>query len=421
MKFKKKVLFIAYNFPPQGGGGVLRSLKFVKYLPSFGWEPVVITCKKPDYGICDESLLRQIPEKINIKRTYSLTPFKFFKILKKTGLSRLRVILDYYLFIPDKLIGWVPFVYFCAKKIIKSEKIDAIFTTSPPHSSHFAGILLKKKFPALKLVTDFRDAWCENPFRNVARNSIRAKIEEKMERMVFKHSDRIIFNTSSSMNLYINKYGELIKSKSEAVHNGYDHDDFTGIKRQAGREKFVILHTGDIYGIRSIAPFLKALEALLSEIKGLEDRIIVKFVGYSIKSDEQKRVAQSPAGKIIDFVSFVPHADCIELMLNSDLLLLITGKDENKVMIPSKFYEYLASGTKILALSEKGELTRILENCRAGDWASSEDTVRIKEILKSQILASHEYHPDKNSISRFDRKNLTKMLAAVLDGCLKNE
>ncbi len=418
---EKKILYIAYNFPPQGGGGVLRSLKFVKYLPYFGWDPIVLTCKKPSYGIYDESLLEQIPENIKIERVYTLTPYNFFKILKKIGLSKLRQIIDYLFFIPDKLIGWIPFAYNRAVKLIKNEGIGVIITTSPPHSTHFIGILVKKKFPNVTFIADFRDAWCENPFRNVKRNSIRDKIESIMERYVIRYADRIIFNTHSSLNLHLKKYGDIIKSKSLYITNGYDSDDFVDIKKKRNDGKFIILHTGDIYGIRSIKPLINAIETLANNNLEILKKIIVKFVGYSISGIEKKQVDNSFVGKLFEFEKFVSHKDCLQMMVDADLLLLITGTDENKVMIPSKFYEYLGCGTSILAISEKGELTDILESCSAGEWAKSDDTTGIARILEKNIFAKTQITHDKNRIEQFSRKRLTQSLVEILNECIKNK
>ncbi|MCB1196636.1 hypothetical protein KDK77_10665, partial [bacterium] len=207
----KKVLFIAYNCPPVGGGGVLRTAKFLKFLQHFGWNPIVVTAKPAKVSNFDVKLLKEIPSDILLHRIKGITPFFLLRVLKKIGLSVIRQWLERHCFIPDKMAGWVPFACRMSSKLINKHSCEVIYTTSPPHSTHLIGLRLKKRFPHIPWVADFRDAWCENPFRQFSRDSHRYMREEKMEQAVFASADALIFNTVSCRDAHIKKYQSLIR------------------------------------------------------------------------------------------------------------------------------------------------------------------------------------------------------------------
>ncbi len=414
----KKVLFFAYDYPPLGGGGVLRSVKFVKYLPDLSWEPIVITSKENSVGVKDETLLSQIPATVRHYRVKAITPYFFFRCLKRLKLTSVRHYLDTYFCIPDKLVGWVPFAIKQAEQIIKQEQIDVIYTTSPPHSTHLIGYYLKKKHPSIPWVADFRDAFCENPFRHIKQGGLRDKIEQKLERKYIKRADSLIFNTNSSFNTHKNKYGDLLMRKSFVIPNGFDSEDFRNLPKFSNDSRFTILHTGRIYGIRSIMPLVKALEIFADQHKKIYNKLNIQFIGYAINQDEKNMVASSKASHLFEFRDFLSHKECLTEMKNADLLLLITGKGESAVMIPGKFYEYLGAGTPVLALSEKGELTKIIQECNAGEWCALDDYDKIARVIHKFFSNRNNksfFKPDNAMIMRYDRRNLTRQLATVFN------
>lgn len=414
----KKVLFFAYDYPPLGGGGVLRSVKFIKYLSDFGWEPIVITSKENAVGVKDATLFDDIPGNIRHYRVKAITPYLFFRALRRLKLTPLRHYLDTRFCIPDKMLGWTPFAVKQAQKIISEEHIDLIYTTSPPHSTHLIGKHLKKKFPSIPWVADFRDAFCENPFRVVKPGGLRDKIEQKLERKFIKRADSLIFNTHSSLNTHKNKYGDVLLQKSFVIPNGYDSEDFRNLPKYSHDARFTILHTGRIYGIRSIAPLVHALELFTDRHKKDQYKLKIQFIGYAINKDEKTMVAASKVRHLFEFRDFLSHDACLAEMKNADLLLLITGKGESEVMIPGKFYEYLGAGVPVLALSEKGELTKILQECNAGEWCSLDDYEKIaKTIHKFYANRNNKsfFKPDNAMITRYERKNLTEQLANIFN------
>lgn len=420
----RKVLFIAYYCPPFGGGGVPRSMKFIKYLPDFSWEPVVITARENAPGMKDFSLLNEIPDNIKIYREFAITPFFFFRVLKKIGLSRLRKYLEEHWCIPDKLAGWAFFAFYRAKKIIKEEKIDVIYTTSPPHSSHLIGLRLKKIFPAVPWIADFRDAWCENPFRTVKKNQLRNRIEEKWEKKVMQQADNIIFNTHSSLDIHKQKYDAILSNKSFVIPNGFDPADFKAIHTGSNavyNEKFTILHTGDIYGIRTLKPLIEALQLFIQHHKKDQDKLRVIFAG-SVKEEEKALITQAHMEQLFEFKNFLPYHQCIKEVVNADMLLIVTGRGEHKVMVPGKFYEYLGAHVPILAICDKGELNRILEECHAGDWAPLDDPEKIYRAIVRYFDNRHNrtfFKPDDKMIRRFERRTLTEQLSIIFNNNIR--
>ncbi|RJP60750.1 MAG: hypothetical protein C4541_03560 [Candidatus Auribacter fodinae] len=417
---KRKVLFISYFCPPFGGGGVLRSTKFIKYLPEYGYEPIVITAKENALGAKDFSLLSELPTSVRIYREGAITPFFLFRALKKLGLNSVRRYLDKHFCIPDKLVGWVPFALRRAKKILKDEHIDLIFTSSPPHSQQIIGRKLKKMFPHIPWVADFRDAWCENPFRDVDPGQLREQIEQKLERKVLRKADALIFNTHSSLNVYRRKYGNIIQNKSFVIPNGFDKADFQ-ISSKPHNLQYTIVHTGDIYGIRSLKPFIQALHMFQKRHKKEQQKLRIVFIGYYIKPEDKEFAAECGVEHFFEFKDFLPHEQCVKEMMNADLLLLVTGRGEHEVMIPGKFYEYLGAQVPILALAEKGELTKILQECNAGDWAPPDNPDKIYQIL-CKYLSNRKnktfFHPNYEMVMRFDRKALTGQLASIFTNLL---
>ena len=293
-----------------------------------------------------------------------------------------------------------------------------IYTTSPPHSSHLIGLSLKKKYPHIPWVADFRDAWCENPFREVKANQIRDKIETKLEKKVFKRADTLIFNTRSSFNLHRQKYGNIISNKSYVIPNGFDIEDYSNLATYSKDKIFNIVHTGSIYGIRSLKPLVEALELFASRHKKAQHKLKFIFIGYSINKNEKKVVASSKVNHLFEFRNFLSHSECLTEMKNADLLLVLTGKKEVNVMIPCKFYEYLGANTPILALSEKGELTKILQECNSGDWSTLDNPEKICKLIY-KFLANRKnkfsFQPNKEIIMQYERKNLTGQLAKIFN------
>ncbi|HSP87008.1 MAG TPA: glycosyltransferase, partial [Ignavibacteriaceae bacterium] len=250
----KKVLFISYLFPPVAGGGVQRSSKFVKYLPYFGWMPLVLTVKEPYDFYSDESLLDDIKENCKVYRTISIEPMKWVrKFLKRKWQKKINeenksstktikpgflVKLKTYLLVPDNEILWLPFAVWKGWQIIRKEKPLIIYSTSSPYTDHLIALILAK-FCKLPWVADFRDLWVDRP--NFPKNNWRLQVDRKLERTIIKNADYILTATQQLADRFKELYPE---KKYSSITNGYDEDDFNLNHETPPRNEFRITYTG---------------------------------------------------------------------------------------------------------------------------------------------------------------------------------
>jgi len=429
-KEKSKVLIISYNFPPMGGGGVIRTLKFCKYLPRYNWTPVVLTVNEHDTDFVDYSLSKEIPETI-VYSTFSIDLPLIYKRLNKgkknnfythyddIGSSELiltdwlKKAVDDFILIPDSRVGWIPFALRRALKICKNEKIDLIYSTGGPWTNHLIGLALKK-ITKMPWIADFRDAWTTNPF-TLYPNKIRKTIEEKLEKYVLKLSDRIITVNLSIGRELKNKYKDIAKEKFVIIRNGFDKNDFDGVtpKNKSG---FNILYTGNIYGKRTVKVFLFALKELLIEGKLSETSLNVNFVGTV--DDKTKQIVDSlNLNNVVKYSSNVPHFKSIQFLAEADLLLLIVGIE--KYECPGKAYEYLAAKKPILSLSGNGEISNILKEFNHVTIVSTNNLNEIKsaiyDLYKKYQSGDLIVNTNGELIRRFDRKELTNQLASIFN------
>jgi len=440
----KKVLIITYLFPPLGGVGVQRTIKFVKYLPNYGWQPIVLTVKKPEYWIEDPSLETEIPKTAKVYRTASFELEKLHNIIKnlletlsakieKFLFKKINLInaidwrlkkffstINSWLFIPDRKIGWLPFAMLRGWWIIKKEKIDVIFTTSPPNSVHLIGYLLKK-LTGKPLVVDFRDPWTQGIYWNPV-TEIHKKIEEFMENAILRSADKVISVLGDIGNDLMTKYSLLdSKRKFITIPNGFDPDDFK-VNVNPKNSKFTITYTGVFYGRQTPLYFLNALRELIDERKEIEKEIQVIFVG-KLSNFYKDKIKQLSLNKIVKYVGYVPHQKSIEFILNSDVLLLIIGSGEGSDRIyTGKIFEYLAANKPILALIPEGAAANLIALTKSGVVVPPENVGSIKQAIYNLYLRHKvgdlKVDSDRSLIQKYDRKKLTKDLADVFEGIL---
>jgi len=407
----KKVLVIAYHYPPLGGGGVFRTLKFTKYLPRFGFKPYVLTVKNAMYPTRDPTLLEDIPPEVRTIRTFSLERKLFllpFYALRTT---------PKWIFIPDINVGWLPFAVRRGEKIIKKENIDVIYATAPIYTSLLIGCLLKRK-TGKPLVIDFRDPWTQNVFTKYP-TRLHKKIEEKLEKYVLRTADHIIANTESMRLKLIEKY-PFIKGKCTSITNGFDLEDFKGLTRSTQREKFTITYTGYLYGLRTGKYFLIALKELVKEKKEMEGKIQVLFAGPPSKQVADL-VNELELQNVVRLLGYVSHQETLKLMVNADALLLIIAPEEacnektGPLMIPGKVFEYLGAKRSILALIPQGVAADLIRSTKAGIIIPPKDVNSIKQAIFKlfQDWERGGLGTIQSDVSEYDRKVLTEKLANV--------
>jgi glycosyltransferase involved in cell wall biosynthesis len=402
----KKVLVIAYHYPPLGGGGVFRTLKFTKYLPRFGFKPYVLTVKNSMYPTRDPTLLSEIPQEVRIIETFSLEHKLFqmpFYALRAT---------PKWVFIPDINVGWLPFAVRRGEKIIKKEVIDVIYATAPIYTSLLIACLLKRR-TGKPLVIDFRDPWTQNVFTKYP-TKLHRKIEEKLEKYILMTADHIITATEPMRLKLIEKY-PFLKGKCTTITNGFDLEDFKGLTRSTQREKFTITFTGYIYGLRTSKHFLIALKELISEEKDIESKIQVVFAGPPNKQTTNL-VKKLELQDIVKFLGYVSHQESLKLMVNSDCLLLIIAPEE-PYSYTGKLFEYLGAKRPILALiPPQGVAADLIRSTKTGVIVPPGNINPIKQTI-SQLFQKWKKRDliIKSDVSEYDRKTLTEKLAKVFE------
>lgn len=445
---KKKVLIIAYAFPPVGGAGVQRTVKFAKYLPDSDWEPIVLTVKNPSVPLSDFSFLNdnsldnlKIYKAKSIELGYSLK-MKAWNYVQQDGrnkkdnaLSRsLQFIkrLALSLLIPDPQVGWVPFAVIKGLWIIFIQRIDVIFVTGPPFSSFFIGRILSF-LTSIPWTADFRDEWVtfysENyNFHKSNRN--RDKLR-RLERNVFASASTIITATNSISINYRKLYPEYA-DKIETITNGYDHDDFTFSLLGNGTDKvssiknsvFTIVYTGTVFKVTSASNFIKAIDLIIQDKPLYKDCLSVEFVGR-IVDDEMCHFERFGYKEVIKTFGYMTHSECLRKQIEADvLLLLLNDLPGAERILTGKLFEYLACKKRILAVVPDGEVSNLLRSLNVGDIVHPNDIKGIKELIesyvKSWLSGSVPYENlNEDKFERFSRKELTKVLANSLNSAIK--
>lgn len=430
----RKVLVIAYSFPPVGGGRVRRVLKFVKYLRDFGWEPVVLTVKHPIVSTYDADLIKEIPVDIEIIRTTSLEIRRgFIDNLKAAGKSskmsvfkqRLYKFFDkakWWVFFPDTRVGWVPFAIAKGARIIKQKKIDLILVMGEPFSSFLAGVILKF-LTRRPLVLDFRDEWSEfsryfYPQKGVV---IRA-LERKLEAFVIAKSDRVISVTEAIVDNFKIRYSKY-KDRFICITNGFDPIDFENISKKISNN-FIITYAGSLYKFRSPKYFLEAIEQCIDENPHILDKLRIVFIG-TIEPDLHSLFNNPIIKDIVSLTGFLKYRDTLEHLANSDVLLYIEDQLESADRsLPAKLFDYLALKIPILALARSSLSKDIIEKANAGKVISQDDIGEIKKTIVEYFnkFSKGGLGVDIRSdiIQQFDRRYLTGELSRVLNSLIKS-
>ncbi|MBK8944735.1 MAG: glycosyltransferase family 4 protein [Ignavibacteriae bacterium] len=429
----KKVLIITYYWPPAGGAGVQRVLKFAKYLPQFGWTPIILTVENPDCPVIDETLLNDIPTECKVYKTKSIEPFELYKTLtgksknykipsdvitKSTNLSLTEKIskwLRINLFIPDAKIGWKYFAVKEGLKIIRKEKVDLIFSTSPPHTVQLIANKLAK-FTKLKWVADFRDPWMEIVhYQNLQRNFFTKLIDQNLEKKVLKNADSIITISDDIVDLFKSKIGE---KKYFVIPNGFDETDFHKTEK-VKNNIFTIAYTGVITKTRVPFVFLSALKKFINE----DDITNIKFIiAGKTCSEFSNEVRKLNLENYVKEKGFLPHHESTNILQNADVLLLIIDDvPNNKGFLTGKIFEYLGSKKPIYAVGPiDGNANEIIVKSDCGkmvDYKDEKNTYNLlKEMYDNWQNNSFNY---KYNVEEYSRKNLTKKLSQIFDEEIK--
>ena len=428
---KKKILIITYYWPPNGGSGVQRWLKFVKYLSQFGWTPYVFTPENPSFTSKDESLLKDIPTGVTVMKLPIWEPYNlFFRVsewvgkkeiqqsdfvsCKKTTFQKLSAWIRGNLFIPDARVFWVrPSVTFL-ETFIKEHGIQTIVTTGPPHSMHLIGLKLKKNNQSLKWIADFRDPWSEWDLLDALSLTSRSRrMHKKLEHQVLTTADKVI----AIAPYHVLRLESLSGRKVDLITNGFDEDDFKGIGK-IKTTRFTIRHVGIVDELRDPRPVMEALVELSSEDADFASHVAVEFIG-NVNSAFKEFVKSIPKlNAFTTFVEHLPHLRLLRLYGETDLQLLILAHTAIAPgNLPGKLFEYLASGNPILAVGPVGgDAGNVLRETRAGKIFERSD----KQGMKSGLRTAYSNWKDgvegnQRNITSLSRRNLTAQLVSILE------
>jgi len=421
---RKRVLIVAHDFPPRGGGAAMRVVKFVKYLPAFGWEPIILTRQEGYFPswVHDPSLLGDLPADLVVHRTRSLARRVGDPPARTDGDGRIRRWMQRWILwrlshasiFGDWGFCWLPFAIPAIRRILRSTRIDAILTTSPPHNVHLLG-LWAQRVGGCAWVADFRDGWTRDPLFQ-ARLAARNALERRLERIVVARADFVVSTTEQIDTWFRTDYGATYADKAAIIFNGFDPADYdvsvAGTQRTEGPLR--IVHAGSLTSDRDIGPFLTVIGELAEQAEGAHDGIEVEFVG--LMPDQARRQAMRTPG--VTITPHQPHAVAIQKMRDADVLMVIPGT-LGRTALTGKLFEYMAARRPILALTSPGRLTSLIETERLG-WAVPPDDVEgIRSVLVE--IRSRRSKIDLDGIgaspellARFDRRRLTQTLAELL-------
>ena len=441
----RRVLVVTYYFPPVGGMGVQRTLKYVTYLPRWGWEPVVVAPGDPEFPVRDPSLMAALAPDLEVHRTASLEPGKLPYALarlfggrrsKATALEvepstrpaprnrlawvqRKLVILWNrvwaILLFPESAVAWMPYAVRSGLKANGRQPVDSIFSSSAPVTAHLVARRLKKA-TGRPWVADFRDPWIGNPF---AAPMSRPKrwLQRRMERSIVEQADRVVLAMEGLREMFAARYPEMA-DKFIHIPNGYDRNDIAGLVPVPGEPgRFTILFAGSLYRPGELEAFLGGVEKLLERRPDLRARLRVQFVGrvnaYNRRLADAY-IAPGRIGDVVSFEGFVPRRVALARMAGADALLqLMTAEPGTEMFVGGKLLEYLAFDKPILAVMPPGEGRRLVDSLPVGRSADVEPD-SVAAALEG-LLDNPPAPGPTDPAGRYDRVNLARELASVLD------
>lgn len=438
---QKNILMIAYYFPPFGGVPVQRTLKFVKYLLSDGWKPVILTVRNgyDHFHPNDPALLEKIPTGVKVARTREMKIFaKIIKYVRDKSPARLdgggndskltirilklRKLLYNSLWFPDEKNYWIPGAISKGLWLLVKGDIQVIYVSGYPWSAFLVGAFLSI-LRGVPLILDFRDAWTLNP-----RKFWDSRFHRFWERLVLCQAEKVVFATNMMREGYIDRYPWIDKEKFITITNGYDYDDFKRFKgkKKKDKKKFLITFTGTFND--NIPPldidqtpyyFLQGLSKLLKE-KDIYEYIKVRFVGCFGKNNEAL-IRTMGLEDVIELTGHISHDGCIMYQTEADVLLLIIYPCEwSKLVLTGKLFEYIGARKPILALVPDGEAKDLIVNENLGITVGPKDVEGIKDsifkLYNDWRQDKLKLEVDKSVFKKYEMKTLTKKLVEAIEG-----
>ncbi|HSG29101.1 MAG TPA: glycosyltransferase family 4 protein [Candidatus Krumholzibacterium sp.] len=434
---KKRILMMINFFPPAAGGGVYRPLSFVKYLSRMSWQVTVVTPEPGGFWISDPQLEEAVPSGVRVIRTRSCSGQHILSSLRgggsgsgsrrsSSGFGLLRKMGEVFM-LPDTYAGWIPFAARAATRLCGQESFDAVYSTSPPDSTHLAAGRVARS-TGIPWVADFRDPWIGLYLRRPP-TPMHALIHRRMEGSVAK-ADRVIVTTDWQREALLSRYPDC---RVEKIANGFDEDDFlpSGDEYGDGRdivsgaesdERFTIVHCGMLTLGRGTGPFLEGLALFVKRTPEAAGRMKVVFTGAR-ESANEAWVSKLGLGDIVEFNGNIPHSECVRLERGSHVLLMIKHDDERyRGLIPGKLFEYFGARRPVLAVAPEGEAASLVLDNRRGEVAALGDPGSVATALARMYGLFMEGRLDESydlkPLPQYSRRAAAERLAELLDGLL---
>jgi glycosyltransferase involved in cell wall biosynthesis len=427
---RHKLLIISYLFPPAGGIAVQRALSMAKYLPDCGFEVHVLTAANAAAPVYDSGLLRQVPRSVIVHHAMTLeVPFalrhRIWSLIgARPGGSEpaapyvrprrsFPMKVAQRVFCPEPEVVWVPFAKRAARRIVEQYGIQCVLVTAPPFSAFLVGNALKRTFPSLKFVADFRDEWLtfyinNNEFQNTDFARQRAA---EIERETIEASDLVVAVTDSSLKEIKGRYPSQPPAKFRSVSNGFDPEAFADFEpRVHGEDAVIVTHVGTVYKNASPRFYFEALAQLPEPIRMT---FRTRFIGRVVDTEHEVLSAQ---GSSVQVLGFMPQAEALRYMEDTDYLLLTMT---DRISMPGKLYEYLATGKPILAISPRGsEVDQMIRNHDIG-WCAdpTEPGTVVEMLMKALELARRRdgrFRHNRDIARRYERPQLVAHYAALM-------
>ncbi len=426
----KKVLIITYYWPPSGGAGVQRWLKFSKYLPEFDIEPIILTVdsKYASYPQTDKSLIKDISPNLTVIKTKSFEPLNILsRLLGKKNVpyggftnvnkkSILQIVLRFIrgnFFIPDARVGWNKYAFKKAKEIILKNKIETVITTSPPHSTQLIGLKLKQKLN-IRWIADFRDPWTDIYYYNdLLHLNFVKKRDKKREKKVLETADKVISNCESNKNLLLSKISKQTENKFQIITNGFDKEEFIFENKKS--KDFIITYSGTISENYAPDIFFKVLSHIKTNFKEINFKL--RMLG-NVAKDIEKLIDKNKLAEIYEPIGYVNHNELIKHLISSTLLFYIFPKTKNDKGIAGKLFEYLAVRKTIIGIAPKdGDSAKIINECKAGRvFERDEEKVLLKyfsELIDLWKINGHLWI-ENNEFEKYSRQKLSKKISELI-------
>lgn len=423
----KKVLIITYYWPPAGGPGVQRWLKFVKYLPDFDIEPIVYIPENASYPIIDEELCNEVNPEVEVLTQPIKEPYKIARLFskkstqnissgiipdeRKQSLSeQLLLFIRGNFFIPDARIGWVkPSVEYLSE-YIKINPVDIVITTGPPHSLHLIGKQLKEQFN-IPWIADFRDPWTTIGYHKKLKLTTSAAQKHKtLEKEVLNEADRILVTSPSTKK----DFEQITQQPINLITNGYDIEH---IEKKPLDKKFTIAHIGSLLSDRNPRVLWKALAELIKNNPDFKQDFELKLAG-KVSTQILNTLDEFKLSPYVNNMGYISHQQAITEQRTSQVLLLLEiDSEETRAIIPGKLFEYMAAERPILAIGpEKSDVEALIKQTNTGQYFCYDEKDRIAECIEKmyQQYSENKLKSYGIGLQYFSRKRLTQKLAEII-------